>query len=99
MLYAAMQHKKFQRLFKEGNQMRLLTIITSMLLATAATAATAEGYKRDTYDSYGWSAAASTLGLTGLKAGLRGSHVQPVDHKENAYYPGFMAATKCNECH
>ena len=79
--------------------MRLLTILTMLVIANVATAATAEGYKAETYDSYGWGSAASTLGITGLKAGLRGAHVQPVDHRENAYYPGFTATATCNSCH
>jgi hypothetical protein len=44
-------------------------------------------YRTDSYKGYGYGAAASVLKETGLKAGLRGAHVDTP--KEDVYHLGF----------
>jgi hypothetical protein len=45
-------------------------------------------YRTDSYRGYGYGAAASVLKETGLKAGLRGAHVDTP--KEDVYHQGFI---------
>ena len=67
---------------------KFIALLTVSLLTTPALATE---YKSETYENYGYSAAASTMGLLGLKSGLRGAHVAANHHRENSYYPGYVA--------
>ena len=67
---------------------KFIALLTVSLLTTPALATE---YNSETYEDYGYSAAASTMGLLGLKSGLRGAHVAANHHKENSYYPGYLA--------
>jgi hypothetical protein len=66
-------------------------VISLLTILTLATPAFATEYKTDTFEKYGYAAGASTIPSTELKGGLRGSHVAANHHKENSYYPGFIA--------
>ena len=65
--------------------------IIPLLTVLLSTPAFAVEYKIDDYNTYGYAAGASTIFGTGLKGGLRGSHVASNYHKENSYYPGHHA--------
>jgi hypothetical protein len=66
-------------------------VISLLTILTLTTPAFATEYKTDTFEKYGYAAGASTIPSTELKGGLRGSHVAANHHKENSYYPGFIA--------
>ena len=66
-------------------------VISLLTILTLATPAFAVEYKNDSYEKYGYAAGASAIPSTELKGGLRGSHVAANHHKENSYYPGFIA--------
>lgn len=72
-------------------------VISLLTILTLTSPAFAAEYKNDTYEKYGYAAGASTLVDTGLKAGLRGSHVAANHHRENSYYPGYTATYPKNE--
>ena len=96
MLYigdAAMQHLKLSRYLRGHNrkEIGMNKIIPLLTVLTLSTPAFATEYKSDEYNTYGYAAGASTINGTGLKAGLRGSHVAANHHKENSYYPGYHA--------
>lgn len=65
-------------------------IIALLAVFTLSFPALATEYKSENYTDYGYSAGAATMGL-GLKGGLRGAHVAANHHKENSYYPGYIA--------
>lgn len=67
---------------------KIIPLLTVLLLTSAANAVE---YKNDSFDKYGYGSAASVLPDSGLKSGLRGSHVAANHHTENAYYPGYHA--------
>lgn len=68
---------------------KIIALLTVSLLTTPALATE---YKSETYENYGYGAAASTIKNTELKGGLRGAHVAANHHRENSYYPGYIAA-------
>lgn len=68
---------------------KIIALLTVSLLTTPALATE---YKSETYENYGYGAAASTIQNTELKGGLRGAHVAANHHRENSYYPGYIAA-------
>ena len=70
---------------------KVISLLTILTLTTPAFAVGAAEYKTDTYDKYGYASAASTISGTGLKGGLRGAHVAANHHRENSYYPGYIA--------
>ena len=70
---------------------KIISLLAVLSLSTPAMAATAAEYKTDNYDRYGYAAGASVFSGSGLKGGLRGSHVAANHHRENAYYPGYHA--------
>lgn len=72
-------------------------IISILTVLTLSTPALAVEYKSDSYTNYGYAAGASVIADSGLKAGLRGSHVAANHHKENSYYPGYIAVSPKNE--
>ena len=65
--------------------------LLAFILVTPAFAAGAVEYKPDNYDKYGYASAASTIQGSELKGGLRGAHVAANHHRENSYYPGYIA--------
>jgi len=67
---------------------KFIALLTVSLLNTPALATE---YKSETYENYGYGAAASTIQNTELKGGLRGAHVAANHHRENSYYPGYIA--------
>lgn len=73
---------------------KFIALLTVSLLTTPALATE---YKSETYENYGYSAAASTMGLLGLRSGLRGAHVAANHHRENSYYPGYIAVPPRDE--
>lgn len=73
---------------------KVISILTVLTLSTPVFAAE---YKSDTYNTYGYAAGAAVIDGSGLKAGLRGSHVASNHHKENSYYPGYIAVPPKNE--
>lgn len=76
--------------------MRKILLALSVLMSVPSVAYANE-YLRDSYPGYGFASPATVLGLTSLKAGLRGAHVSPIHHRENFYYPG-NASTPRREC-
>jgi hypothetical protein len=66
-------------------------VISLLTILTLTSPAFATEYKTETFEKYGYAAGASTIPSTELKGGLRGSHVASNHHKENSYYPGFIA--------
>jgi hypothetical protein len=62
----------------------------AMIFSHVSSAYAAE-YKAETYQTYGYASAASTIHDTELKGGLRGAHVAANHHRENSYYPGYFA--------
>ena len=70
---------------------KVISLLTVLTLTTPAIAAGAAEYKTETYDKYGYAAASSVFGGSELKGGLRGAHVAANHHKENSYYPGYVA--------
>jgi len=73
---------------------KFIALLTVSLLTTPALATE---YKSETYENYGYSAAASTIQDTQLKGGLRGAHVAANHHRENSYYPGYIAVQPKDE--
>lgn len=69
---------------------KVISLLAILTLSTPALAL-ATDYKTETYENYGYAAGASTIPSTELKGGLRGSHVAANHHRENSYYPGFIA--------
>lgn len=69
---------------------KIIALLTVSLLSSPAYAAE---YKSETYENYGYAAAASTIPSSGLKGGLRGAHVASNHHRENSYYPGYTSST------
>ena len=69
---------------------KIIPLLTVLLLTSAANAVE---YKSENYDRYGYGSAASVIQGTDLNSGLRGSHVAANHHKENAYYPGYLAVS------
>ena len=72
-------------------------IISILTILTLSTPALAVEYKNENYNTYGYAAGASVIDGSGLKGGLRGSHVASNHHTENSYYPGFIAVPPKNE--
>jgi len=70
---------------------KVISLLTLFYFVTPAMAADAGEYNKDTYQNYGYASAASTIGGTDLKGGLRGAHVAANHHTENSYYPGYVA--------
>ena len=66
-------------------------VISLLTILTLTSPAFATDYKTDSYEKYGYAAGASAIPSTELKGGLRGSHVAANHHRENSYYPGFIA--------
>jgi len=91
-VYVALQHKKsryLRRRNRKGKEMnKVISLLTFLALTTPSIAVE---YKSEDYSSYGYAAAASTFSGSGLKGGLQGSHVAANHHRENSYYPGFIA--------
>lgn len=71
---------------------KVISLLTLFYFAAPALAADAGEYNKDTYNNYGYASAASTIKDTDLKGGLRGAHVASNYHRENSYYPGYIAA-------
>ena len=71
---------------------KVISLIALFYFANQAIAADAGEYNTETYQTYGYASAASTIGGTELKGGLRGAHVASNHHQENSYYPGYLAA-------
>lgn len=70
---------------------KVISLLTVLILTTPAIAAGAAEYKTDTFEKYGYAAGASVFSGSGLKGGLRGSHVAANHHRENSYYPGYLS--------
>lgn len=70
---------------------KVISLLTILSLSTPAIAAGAAEYKTDSYDKYGYAAGAAVFGGSELKGGLRGAHVAANHHRENSYYPGYIA--------
>ena len=66
-------------------------VISLLTILTLTSPVVAKEYNNNDYQSYGYAAAASTISGTELKGGLRGSHVAATHHRENSYYPGYIA--------
>jgi hypothetical protein len=71
---------------KEGKDMKVLTVLGALILSTPALA---WDYSVDTYPGYGYASPSVTLDIHELKTGATGT--EPLTHKNNLYYPGFMA--------
>lgn len=74
-------------------------IIPLLAVLVLTSNANAVEYKSDSFDRYGYGSAASVFPGTGLKGGLRGSHVAANHHTENAYYPGYHAVSGSSKTH
>lgn len=74
---------------------KVISVLSVLSIVSPALASGTE-YKVDTYENYGYAAGASAISGTGLKGGLRGSHVASAHHKENSYYPGYIAVPSTN---
>lgn len=72
-------------------------IIPLLAVLVLTSSANAVEYKNDNFDRYGYGSAASVIPGTGLKSGLRGSHVAANHHTENAYYPGYHAVPEADK--
>ena len=72
-------------------------VISLLTILTLTSPAFATDYKTDSYEKYGYAAGASAIPSTELKGGLRGSHVAATHHRENAYYPGYVASQPNND--
>ena len=68
---------------------KVISLIALFYFANQAIAADAGEYNTETYRTYGYASAASTIKGTELKGGLRGAHVAANHHTENSYYPGY----------
>ncbi len=73
---------------------KVIPLLTVLVLTSTANAVE---YKSENFDKYGYGSAASVIQDSGLKGGLRGSHVAANHHTENAYYPGYHAVHKTAE--
>ena len=90
--WIASPNGKHNRKGKEMNK-----VISLLTILTLTSPAFATDYKTDSYEKYGYAAGASAIPSTELKGGLRGSHVAATHHRENAYYPGYMASQPKND--
>lgn len=70
---------------------KVISLLTILTLSTPAFAAGAAEYKPDTFEKYGYASGASVISGSELRGGLRGARVASNQHRENSYYPGYIA--------